>query len=521
MSAEPDLRSGAPAAMTRPATPPPDAPRAPRARRSEVALVAGGQLLQQALTLVTGVVIARMLGAADYGVVNLLRSLLAVALLIAPLGLDLALLRHFGSVSPHSPEGAGLLRRVRAAAFLLNAFAALVIGLGLSGLLEAYVFHYDGFAGLLAITLLALPLAADTAILGAVYRSVERPGSYALLTLYLQSILRVALVGVVFLAIPTLTAVVWINVVQAAVVAAAAAWHLNRLARRERAATPGGAGSWNEARAMLWASLAMAPNLLVYGLMRFTDLLMLGALGTAKDAGEYGALSTVSQLVQIYPLAASQSLGPRVSRCYARGDVAGMKAELDGYLRFASISAGFVFAGVAAFGDRLDLVFGPSFSFRSDVAFLLPLGYLLSGALAPMGFALSMTGRHRAELMILSGGLAGLVALCALLIPSQGQLGAAIAVAVAFAAVNLVRFGVVARALGFVPGRLADVAPPLVALVCAFGARALADMAGERTLFVTALGCVLYAALFGAIAILAFADDAARARLSGLWRGRT
>ena len=52
-------------------------PRAPAAGRPrvEIAIVAAGQIVQQVLTLGTGIVIAHMLGAAGYGLVNLLRSL--------------------------------------------------------------------------------------------------------------------------------------------------------------------------------------------------------------------------------------------------------------------------------------------------------------------------------------------------------------------------------------------------------------------------------------------------------------
>src|SRR5579871_970784 len=46
-----------------------------RLLRNDVAIVGAGQLLQQVVTMATGIILARMLQASGYGVVNLLRSL--------------------------------------------------------------------------------------------------------------------------------------------------------------------------------------------------------------------------------------------------------------------------------------------------------------------------------------------------------------------------------------------------------------------------------------------------------------
>ena len=181
--------------------------------------------------------------------------------------------------------------------------------------------------------------------------------------------------------------------------------------------------------------------------------------------------------------------------------------------------SGFIFAGIAVFGTRLDLVFGRSFHFQQGVSLLMPVGYLLSATLAPTGYALSMTGRHRAELGILLLGGVTLVVLCRLLIPVFGQVGAASAVAASFFVINTVRFGYVARVLGFVPGHWRDLLPPVAGLVLAYLARSLVDLGFASSLPALVAACVLYGALYGAacqIVLLRPAErDAVHRQLSG------
>ncbi|MFG1379739.1 oligosaccharide flippase family protein [Xanthobacter autotrophicus] len=496
-----------------------------RLAKSEVTIVAFGQIVQQILTLCTGIIIARSIGSDGYGLVNLQKALFTAALLVAPLGLDLALLRYCGQHPMDAPQTLATITSLRVISLIVNTGMLAFFVLFLGDFLEQSVFRHSEFAYLFIITMIALPMAADLAILGACYRVLERPGMYALMTIYLQSIVRVILVVIVIYFVPTVAAVVYINTIQIVLSAGVVAVHYRRLAASVRR-TDGGdaqvparrpwmsAQAWTNARKILGDSVFMAMNLFVYGVMRFLDILMLGSMAAARDVGEYGAVSTISQLIQVYPLAMSQTLGPRIARLYHAGDIVGLRDALNRYIQLATLVASFIFAGIAAFGTRLDLLFGASFSFHADVAFLVPLGYLLSATLAPTGYALSMTGRHRSELVILVVGAACLIGLGLLLIPSHGQLGAAIAVAVSFGLVNIIRFMFVARYFKFRPGRLLDLVPPVLGLAIAFGARELVALAMERSLVSTIVGCVIYAAVYGTIVWLCLLPPGMRAALA-------
>lgn len=473
----------------------------------------GGQMAQLGLTFMTSMIIARMLSSDGYGLVNLLRTVFATLALVAPLGLDAALLKHCGRTDPTDARLRAAVLRLR----LLTATIGFSLAIGVPLLGRSVIerlYPYEDFYSLLIVALLALPFAADIAILGAIYKARGQAALFAILNQYFQAGLRLLMVGGAVLLSPTVGTMVAINTLQVVFSATALFVH-NRLTQRRMAPAVPAVSSkvaWQEARGILKESAWMCLALFVYSMMRLIDVLFLGVYADARSVGEYTALATIAQLIQFYPLAASQSLGPNISRLHHSGDSDGVRRELVNYMRFAALVAGFMFAGIAIFGTRLDLLFGPSFHFRPEVCFLLPLGHLLSAVLAPTGYSLSMTGRHRQEYYILACGFLLLLFLCYVLVPRYGQVGAAASVAVAFAVVNIVRFAYVAKVLGFVPGALRDVLPTLLGLLLAFGARELGDLLGNRDLLTMMLSCFLYTLAFGTLAYAFLLNPIERSR---------
>src|ERR1700737_1132703 len=54
-------------------------------------------IYNQMLSFAAGILVARVIGASQYGVVNVARNILEIFGIVSPLGLDLALQRHLGS----------------------------------------------------------------------------------------------------------------------------------------------------------------------------------------------------------------------------------------------------------------------------------------------------------------------------------------------------------------------------------------------------------------------------------------
>ena len=450
-----------------------------------VAVALGGQVAQIAVGVLTSTLIGRALGPETYGLVNVLRNALMLALTLTPLGLDIALLKYLAGAADDPVKGAVVTRlRVTACAASLALWGAVALAASQGGIARLYALpHVDALA---TLALAALPFATDAAILGAVYRAQGRIGLYAGLSVWAQTGFRLLAVPLALWLAPRIEIVVAIGVAQVALSASLLWW---KRARRRAPPTP-------LAKAQVQRVLAegrwMALSAFVAALMRGADVLILGAFAPAREIGAYAAVAMVSQLIAVFPMAMSQTLGPRVASAHASRAPGAVRRELNGYLRVAAPVSAWLFGGIVAFGPRLDLVFGPAYVFDPLVCLLVPLGQLLSAGLGPMGFALSMTGRHRAENAILLAGAAALALSCAYAAPLWGARGVAACGASVFAGVNIARLALVARLHGGTPGRPRDLLAAPLALALAL---ACAQAAG-RGLPGVALACGVYTGLF-------------------------
>lgn len=485
-------------------------------------IVAAGMLFQHAMLFLVGVIVARTVGAADYGQFSILRSITTALISATPLGLNLALLKHSALHDARKIELDDVYRDLRIIVFAVNAALPALCLAGAGNYIATHVYRFDGFALNLVIALASMPFLADLAVMGAFYRAKEKPAAFALLTTYLQPSLLLFMAAIAVISGPSVR--LFVFTFTAASIASSILVLLDY--RRRFLRQPSGPirlfAQWNEISAILRESLWMALNLLTYTAMRSVDILVLGLYAPAREVGAYGVLSAISALVQTYPFAMSQTLGPRIARFHGAGDFAGIRAALDTSIARSVIVGGFVFGGIAGFGPYLDLVFGSSFAFSRLLALLLPLGWLISAVLAPTSYALSMTNAHRTDLAILAAGTAVLVISCFLSVPTYGSIAAAGSVVAAFTAINLTRFVYVSRLLGFVPGKPRDVLAPLVGLALGCILSLMMDASGVRTLAALFLACAVYTICYAAIALRLLITEAERAIVAGwlrrLWR---
>ncbi len=474
-------------------------------RFRETVIVSGGLMTQQLTVFGTGVLIARHLGASGFGELGTLKSLSTFLLIVTPLGLDLALLKHASFFSKRPSELGQISGALRLLVAALNLIILALVATLVGPKLQAVYQDIPNFSRLCGITMLGLVFAADVQISGALYRVADKVTQYALIVNFSQPIARLAASYMVLVLGGGVESIAWVNSVMFIYAFAVIAY----ADRRSRVRMPplDIAAVASRIRGILSESLWMALLLLVYQAMRFVDILVLAALTNPKVTGEYTAMSNVAQLIQIYPSAISQTLGPRIATLYQANDMPGINDELQGYLRKASMLGGFLFGGIAVFGTDLDLIFGKAFDFPPALAVLLASGWYVSASLAPLGYVLSMTGRHRQELAVLSVGAILLVVCLMLFIPPLGSIGAALAVMIAFVTVNVLRCIYVVRVLSFNPLRLRDFAPPacfaFVALACSVAGFSLAG----KQLAAFLAECLVYLLLSAACYLGFFATE--------------
>jgi O-antigen/teichoic acid export membrane protein len=458
-------------------------------------LSAFAMIYNQVLSFTVGILVARVIGASQYGVFSVARSILDILGIVSPLGLDLALQRHLGS-GLHSTR----LRQLgffRSTAFVLGIAPAALAALGLGSYVERALYPYPDFANILLGTLIALPFATDLAVLGGAYRGVLKPEPSILASYVLQPTFR----ALVMIALFGFGWRLWAVVVGTSA-SYVVSWIVLAVRARKDLVPTGSTAEldWADTLSVLRYSPSLAASLIFTMCIRSTDSLFLGHFGSAADVGQYGAVVMVAQLIGLLAAALGQTLGARIALCYRNGDIAEMERLLAENIRLTSLFSAPVFAAIVFWGDRIDLVLGPSFAVDRWVVSIVAARVLVQTIFGFSGFALSMTGRHLRETGLLGIGLLASVVLCFALIPSHGQIGAALAGFISLSMINVSRYAVVRSVFGIKHVKLAAIKPVILAVAVAGATDLLLRPLDDRTVLFTLFEGVIFVMSFAASA---------------------
>ncbi|HVS23764.1 MAG TPA: oligosaccharide flippase family protein [Gammaproteobacteria bacterium] len=413
-------------------------------------LVAAGTLYQQGVAFASGLIVARVIGAADYGVFALARSLVDVAATVTRLGLDIGLQRFFGETSiPLNKVSRGvMLRRLRLCAAATALIVVFAVALGLGRFLEAHVYRYTDFAAVLLCLSLTLPFANDVSVLGGAYRGILNLTPSVLVECILQPTVRLAAIG----------ALLWMGwrlwaVAYGTTFAACLACLVLALASRGafRDGEERGHASWTDALRVVRYSIVLAGAVLVTSLTTSIDVLVLAHFTSAEEVGRYSLVKTLLLVMGVLGAAFVQGLGTTVAALHFRGDGAAMRRAMVHSVTWIARTTLPVFVVFVFWGADLMPLFGPTFESPPTVVRSLAAAQLAFVVLGPCGWALSMTGKHLLELGVLLLGLAVAAVLCWLAVPAFGEAGAAVAMAASTVATNALRVAVVRRRYGAWP----------------------------------------------------------------------
>ena len=471
---------------------------APRSVFARASIAAAGSAYQQAVALVSGVVVARVIGAADYGVFNLARSLVDLTTIVTRLGLDIGLQRFFGEARSREDQAlrVAVLRRLRLLASLLALVPVVAVAVGGGDALEANVYVHAGFSETLLVLALALPFFTDIAVLGGAYRGTLRLSPSVLAESVLLPTIRLAAIVILFLVGWRLWAVAVGTTLGTALAAAF-------LAARARADFPSAAPvdrAWHTALKVVRYSSVLAAAVLVTTLTATLDLLVLGHFAPAEAVGQYSLVKMLLVLAGVFGAAFNQTLGSLVAAHHSRGDGDGALRSIRSTVRWIALGTVPPVVALSFWGAPLIPLLGESFRTSAAVVAWLATGQLIAVVFGPAGWALSMTGRHVLELGILVVGLCVATLACAIAVPAYGPIGAAIATCSSIALTNVLRVLCVRRTFGSLPfgaDVVAIVAVGLAAAVASYGALALADLPPVAA---AALGMACFAGVYAAAA---------------------
>ncbi|MFT5486450.1 MAG: O-antigen/teichoic acid export membrane protein [Paracoccaceae bacterium] len=373
--------------------------------------------------------LARLLGADQFGVYTVALAVMGVLQLFARQGFEIAASRFVGAYSGVDNWAllSGFVRASRilvlGGAILFSAALLVVANLVANTL-------GDGMLHSLWLIAAILPLFTVLQLEAAIVRGMGRASIADIPTWILQPLLLAAGVSTaVFLADAPARAPTVLSVFLGTAVCVVIVQHIimiRVLPQTVLDATPEYRwGEWMKAAPamMLFAGSAV--------LISQANTVLLGAMSSAAEAGIYNISGRIAGILQLVTFCFIGAIGPVAARLHAKGDM----IEL---ARVTSIGVRVVFAValIASIilvigGEHILAIFGEEFRQGYHTLLVLLIGQLFWAATVPAGVLLNMTGHHNESGKILIVAAAVNFGLCALLIPIYGSMGAAIATSVA------------------------------------------------------------------------------------------
>ncbi|MEL6928590.1 MAG: flippase [Cyanobacteria bacterium J06600_6] len=202
-------------------------------------------------------------------------------------------------------------------------------------------------------------------------------------------------------------------------------------------------------RRQQWLASAL-PFMLIEGIYIINarvDILMLGSLQSIADAGIYVPVNRGAQLINFVLMAVSSALAPKIASLYAQEKLQELQGIIVKTARLALLPTVLITAVLIGISSWYLSLFGTEFIAGQNALIILCLGQLLFTITGLGGLILNMTG-HEKYTAITGGGSAVLnTCLNYLLISRWGVVGAAIATSISLLLMNLSNIVIVKRKL--------------------------------------------------------------------------
>lgn len=409
-----------------------------------------------ALGYLSHLVVSRTVGVHGYGIYLIALSWALVLALLARLGFDQAPIRYTTLYFESGEFGAlrGFIRTALGTVALASVFvsgAFVLIGTAAST---------ADMAVIIAAALVILPQAM-LSVVAVIIRSSKRIFASQFYDQLLRPVLQIALLVALVLAGRHVGAADALAATAVASFAAlgAAAFHFRRIFSHTRSAP----ADYSPVRS--WFSLSV-PLLLIavsQELLNQLEIILLGLLGDAREAGLFGAAWRLASLVVFVLGTYGVVCGPVVASALHKRDFVELNRVVQFAARLTAASGAFAIVVLVLAGKFLLRIFGPEFDAAYPALVVLLAGGAVNAFTGVVAYLLTMTGHERTGVAIFGGALLVSFILNLVLIPLLGALGAAISSTVAMSTWNLAmaywvrrELGIDATALGR-PMRLAHV----------------------------------------------------------------
>jgi len=389
--------------------------------------VMGIRALSMGLGFSVSVVLARLLGVREFGLYSLAMSVLGILAVPATCGFPQLLVRE---IAAYRVKGKwGLIRGLLHFAGRTSLLAS--IGIALLGGLVLWLLS-DRFSGetvrVLTLAFVALPFWALLQLHGAALRGFEQilAGQWA--STVMRPLCFLILIGAAWLFLGKLAdafLALGLHIVAAGIALAFAFYLLRSQLSRS---VPSNAVNSNTA---VWVRSAFSLALLVLLnlIPQHAGILMLGWMRSAEEVGLYKVAYQTASLIPFGLMAIATVIAPTLAQFYALGDKAKLRKAM---LAASGVATAFALPLVLLFTGSgkwfLQSIFGKLFVASASALKILSIGQLVNVVTGPGELMLIMTGCEKRAIFITGIGAGVNIFLNAVMIPSWGVQGAALAV---------------------------------------------------------------------------------------------
>lgn len=384
------------------------------------------------LAFISQMLLARLMGAEQYGLYVYALTALNLLVLVARLGTD-GLLTRFAAAYVAASEW-GLLRGLRRFTFRLVAIgSALLIFLGIMVLWAGNSRLTAGQGLTYALALAMMPGSVAMGLINSFLIGLKRPWQ-ALLMEPLSRLMMLIAAILAYLWLGQLTSPQVMAISATAVFACAllgTLW-LHRAMPATIGLTPPALATRE------WLGMAL-PNWVMSFLRLLLgqgDILLLGWMLDEKSAGIYAIASRLAELASFGLQAINTTLAPSISEFHATGQMGNLRDTLTRSARGVLFFTLMVCMGFTLLGDWILGLFGPEFEAAKTCLAILLAGQIFNAITGPVGTLLNMTGHQNTSSRLLAIMTALTLALQLLFIPRYGIEGAASASALGMSLLN-------------------------------------------------------------------------------------
>ncbi len=405
-----------------------------------------GYPLNVGLLFASQVLVANLIAPKAFGSYTLALSIVTSSALIAQLGLPHTLLRRAAAALSHGDEAEA--RHEIVSALVVAVGAAIVCGAILGSPLGKELFEF-AFARTAVATVTALVgIKAGLRVLENILPEALRAfRDYSGATIFGQLLTNVILCAVLAVLLATSTDANLEDVLLVGVIVSACALIPGAIAVSAKLRGTGATGlSFRQpVVASLWLSTV---GLALVGQL---DLLVVGALGNERDLFLYAAPFRLALLIGLPLVAVNQAVSPLIAGWHAQAMRQRIQQTLQATAGLALIGAGLIGVVYLVAGHWiLETLFGSArYANGWSVLMILTVGQIIQTYAGSCGYALLMTGNHRAYAVIVSVSVPMTLTLQITGFEIGGIEGLAVATALMLSLQNFAQMIVVRRRAGF------------------------------------------------------------------------